>query len=158
MNIADIMAPERVRIAPQVHSKKRALQQLAELLSAGAPYLTASEIFAALVAREKLGSTGIGAGVAIPHARMAGTDESIGAFMRLPQALDFDADDEQPVDLIFGVLVPEQSTRAHLDLLRSLVTMFKQPACLAALRQATDDPALFARLAQCNPLTLTRSG
>jgi len=158
MNIADIIAPERVSLVSRVYSKKRALQRLAELLATGAPYLTASEIFTALVAREKLGSTGIGCGVAIPHARMAGTDECIGAFVRLPQAMEFDADDGQRVDLMFGVLIPEQATQTHLALLHSLADMFKQPTCLSTLRQATQAQALFTYLTQYRPLTPARCG
>lgn len=142
MNIADIVAPERVQLAEDVQSKKRALEQLAEILTQGTPYLTASEIFNGLVAREKLGSTGIGDGVAIPHARMKGTDDCVGAFMRLPQPVDFESNDEQPVDLVFGLLVPEQSTEAHLNMLRRLAEMFSENQALAELRDAGDDATL----------------
>jgi len=151
MNIADIVAPERVRLADDVQSKKRALQQLAETLTQGTPYLTASEIFNGLLAREKLGSTGIGDGVAIPHARMKGTDDCIGAFMRLPQPVAFEANDDQPVDLVFGLLVPENSTQAHLDLLRELAEMFSESQALAELRDATDNDSLYRALLAHDP-------
>ncbi len=146
MNIADIVAPERVRLAEDVQSKKRALEQLAEILTQGTPYLTASEIFNGLIGREKLGSTGIGDGVAIPHARMKGADECIGAFMRLPQPVDFESNDEQPVDLIFGLIVPDKSTEAHLDMLRKLAETFSVNQALAELRDAADDSALHSAL------------
>ncbi|MDA3919207.1 MAG: PTS sugar transporter subunit IIA [Salinisphaera sp.] len=146
MNIADIVAPERVRLADDVQSKKRALEQLSEVLTQGTPYLTAGDIFTGLIGREKLGSTGVGDGVAIPHARLKGTDECVGAFMRLPQAVDFEANDEQPVDLIFGLLVPEEATDDHLNLLRRLAEMFSDPQTLADLRDAGDDGALHSRL------------
>lgn len=146
MNIADIIDPERTHVAEAVQSKKRALERLSELLADGTPELSASDIFSGLVGREKLGSTGIGDGVAIPHARMKGIDECVGAFARFPQAIDFDAGDEQPVDLTFGLLVPEQSTEAHLELLRSLAEMFSESDCLSALRRAEDDKALFDSL------------
>lgn len=146
MNIADIVAPERVRLAEDVQSKKRALEQLAEILTQGTPYLTASEIFNGLIGREKLGSTGIGVGVAIPHARMKGADECIGAFMRLPQPVDFESNDEQPVDLIFGLIVPDKSTEAHLDMLRKLAETFSVNQALAELRDAADDNALHSVL------------
>jgi len=146
MNIADIVAPERVRLAEDVQSKKRALEQLAEILTQGTPYLTASEIFNGLIGREKLGSTGIGDGVAIPHARMKGADECIGAFMRLPQPVDFESNDEQPVDLIFGLIVPDKSTEAHLDMLRKLAETFSVNQALAELRDAADDNALHSVL------------
>jgi len=146
MNIADIVAPERVRLAEDVQSKKRALEQLAEILTQGTPYLTASEIFSGLIAREKLGSTGIGDGVAIPHARMKGADECIGAFMRLPQPVDFESNDEQPVDLVFGLIVPEKSTETHLNMLRTLAETFSVKQALAELRDAPDDAALHRAL------------
>ncbi|MES1926084.1 PTS sugar transporter subunit IIA [Salinisphaera sp. T31B1] len=146
MNIADIVAPERVRLAEDVQSKKRALEQLAEILTQGTPYLTAGEIFNGLIAREKLGSTGIGDGVAIPHARMKGADECIGAFMRLPQPVDFESNDEQPVDLVFGLIVPDKSTEAHLNMLRKLAETFSEGQALAELRDATDDAALHRAL------------
>lgn len=146
MNIADIVAPERVRLADDVQSKKRALEQLAEILTQGTPYLTASDIFTGLIGREKLGSTGVGHGVAIPHTRLKGTDECIGAFMRLPQAVEFEANDEQPVDLIFGLLVPEQATDEHLTLLRRLAELFSVEQALTDLRDAGDDAALHRAL------------
>lgn len=146
MNIADIVAPERVRLAEDVQSKKRALEQLAEILTQGTPYLTAGEIFTGLISREKLGSTGIGDGVAIPHARMKGADECIGAFMRLPQPVDFESNDEQPVDLVFGLIVPEKSTEMHLNMLRTLAETFSEKQALAELRDAADDAALHRAL------------
>lgn len=142
MNIADIVAPDRVRLADDVQSKKRALEQLAEILTQGTPYLTPGDIFTGLIGREKLGSTGVGHGVAIPHTRLKGTDECIGAFMRLPQAVEFEANDEQPVDLIFGLLVPNQATDEHLTLLRRLAEMFSVEQTLTDLRDAGDDATL----------------
>lgn len=142
MNIADIVAPDRVRLADDVQSKKRALEQLAEILTQGTPYLTPGDIFTGLIGREKLGSTGVGHGVAIPHTRLKGTDECIGAFMRLPQAVEFEANDEQPVDLIFGLLVPNQATDEHLTLLRRLAEMFSVEQTLTDLRDASDDATL----------------
>lgn len=142
MNIADIVAPDRVRLADDVQSKKRALEQLAEILTQGTPYLTPGDIFTGLIGREKLGSTGVGHGVAIPHTRLKGTDDCIGAFMRLPQAVEFEANDEQPVDLIFGLLVPNQATDEHLTLLRRLAEMFSVEQTLTDLRDAGDDATL----------------
>lgn len=158
MNIADIIAPERISVAAEVPSKKRALEYLAGLLAEGTPYLATSDIFSGLTSREKLGSTGIGDGVAIPHARMKATDECVGAFVRLPQPVAFDASDEQPVDLMFGLLVPEQSTEEHLQLLRSLAEMFSETECVAALRKATNANALFDDLNKHIPAAPTEAG
>ncbi|HET7315160.1 PTS sugar transporter subunit IIA [Salinisphaera sp.] len=146
MNIADIVAPERVRLAADVQSKKRALEQLADILADGTPYLTAADVFNGLIGREKLGSTGVGDGVAIPHARLKGIDDCIGAFIRLPQGVDFEATDEQPVDLIFGMLVPEEATDEHLKLLRQLAEIFSAGETRSDLRDAGDDRELHRAL------------
>lgn len=158
MNIADIIATERISAAEDVHSKKRALERLADSLAGATPYLAAGEIFSNLVAREKLGSTGIGDGVAIPHARIKGLDECVAAFARLQQPVAFDAGDEQPVDLLFGLLVPEQSTQTHLNLLRSLAEMFSEAECLSALRGAEDEQALFDDLIRYCPAVAADPG
>lgn len=146
MNIADIITANRASTAANVHSRKRALQWLSELLAGGTPYLTASEIFSALIAREKLGSTGIGHGIAIPHARMKGIDECVGAIIRLSSTVDFEADDGQPVDLIFGLLVPEESCRQYSGMLHSLAATFDDPDCRTELRNADSDKALVTTL------------
>lgn len=146
MSIADIMAADRVRLASNVGSKKRALEQLADLLAEGTPYLTAADVFNGLISREKLGSTGVGEGVALPHARLKGIDDCIGAFMRLPQGVDFESANEQPVDLIFGLLVPEAATDEHLKLLRQLAEMFSVSRTLADLRASNDDKTLYRAL------------
>lgn len=158
MNIADIIAAERVTSAAHVPSKKRALEQLAALLAGATPYLTAGEVFSGLIAREKLGSTGIGDGVAVPHARLEGVDECIGAFVRFPAAVPFEASDGQPVDLMFGLVVPEQATQAHLDLLHCLAEMLSDPACRAQLRNAASDKALLDTLVRHSPAAHTDAG
>ncbi|RJS92249.1 PTS sugar transporter subunit IIA [Salinisphaera sp. Q1T1-3] len=146
MNIADIVAADRVRIVPDVQSKKRALEQLAEILADGTPYLTAADVFNGLIGREKIGTTAVGDGVAIPHARLKGIDDAIGAFIQLPQGVDFEAADEAPVDLIFGLLVPESATDEHLKLLRALAEIFSADEIVADLREAGDDAALHRAL------------
>lgn len=143
MNIADIVAPDRVQLVDEVQSKKRALEQLAEILADGTPYLTAADVFNGLIAREKLGSTGIGDGVAIPHARIKGIDDCIGAFTRLPQGVNFESTDEQPVDLIFGLIVPEAATDDHLKMLRRLAEIFSESDTLSDLRDADNDVHLY---------------
>lgn len=146
MSIADIIAPERVQLADDVQSKKRALEQLADILAEGTPYLTAADVFNGLIGREKLGSTSVGDGVAIPHARLKGIDDCIGGFIRLPQGVDFEATDEAPVDLIFGLLVPGEATDEHLKLLRQLAEIFSEADTLSDLREADSDRALYRAL------------
>lgn len=152
MTIADIIHPDRVRVVADVQSKKRALERLSEILAEATPYLTATEIFTGLVAREKLGSTGIGDGVAIPHGRLKGLDECVGAMIRLPQGVDFEASDDRPVDMLFGLLVPQESTEAHLRILKALAEMFADEDCLNRLRAAEDDKALHALLLDYDPI------
>lgn len=151
MNIADVITAGRVDMAADVQSRKRALQRLAQLLADGAPYLTAGEVFSSLVAREKLGSTAIGHGVAIPHARMKGLDESVGAIVRLLNPVDFEAGDGRHVDLIFGIVVPETADREHSELLHSLVDMLAQPDCGARLRRVADGKQLMNLLVELTP-------
>lgn len=152
MNIADIITPERALVLGDIASKKRALERLSEILGDAAPYVTDNEIFSALIGREKLGSTGIGDGVAIPHGRLKGLDECIGAMIRLPQGIDFEAPDGQSVDLLFGLLVPQDSTETHLKILRALAEMFTDEDCLTRLRSAEDHQALYELLLDYDPI------
>jgi PTS system nitrogen regulatory IIA component len=152
MTIADIIHPERVRIVADVQSKKRALERLSEILAEATPYLAATEIFTALIAREKLGSTGIGDGVAIPHGRLKSLDACVGAMIVLGEGVDFEAPDDRPVDLMFGLLVPQDSTEIHLKVLRALAEMFSDEECLARLRAAGDDRTLYDLLLEYGPV------
>lgn len=142
MSIAEIIDAQRCQIVTDIASKKRALQKLSEILGEATPYVNESEIFTALIGREKLGSTGIGDGVGIPHGRLKGLKECIGAMIRLGQAVDFEAPDEQPTDILFGLLVPQESTEEHLNILRNLAEVFSQPECLKRLRASSDGQAM----------------
>lgn len=153
MNLADIITPGRIALVEDVASKKRALERLSELLAEATPYLTADEIFTALVAREKLGSTGLGDGVAIPHGRLRGAEECAGAMICLPgDGVDFEAPDGKPVNLLFGLVVPQDSTEAHLNILRALAELFTDDDTLAQLRGADDGAALHALLVEHDPM------
>lgn len=147
MKIAEILTAERVGQGLTFTSKKKALEELAQLLSRGADGVSASDILTSLSAREKLGSTGLGHGVAIPHGRIAGISGSVGAFMRLKHPLDYEAHDGHPVDLIFGLLVPHGATEAHLKHLAAIAEMFSDENFCKQARAATDDKALFALIA-----------
>ncbi len=142
MRIADLVREDRVSLDAGITSKKRALERLGELLAADDGELPAGQIFDALSARERLGSTGLGHGVAIPHGRMAEIDAPRVAVLRLEQGVDFDAIDHEPVDILIALIVPEESTGEHLDLLAQLARTLSQPDNIAALRRSADAPAL----------------
>lgn len=120
----------------EIASKKRLLETLGRLLAAHDPVLTEKAVFAHLLERERLGSTGLGHGIAMPHARMKGVEMAIGAFVRLKKGVDFSAVDDQPVDLAFGLLVPESANETHLQLLSRLAAMFSDPHLREQLRRA----------------------
>jgi PTS system nitrogen regulatory IIA component len=133
----DFITTERISCDNSASSKKRALQNLGELLAQSAPELSSDEVFDKLLERERLGSTGLGHGIALPHARVDGIDTAYGAFIQLGTGIDFDAIDNQPVDLVFGLLVPESATKEHLQLLAHLASMFSNAEFSEKLRQAT---------------------
>jgi nitrogen PTS system EIIA component len=141
MNIGDIIRPDRVQFQPDIHSKKRVLEEISRLLAAGAPALDPDNILSSLSSREKLGSTGLGGGVAIPHGRMRGIDNSVGAFLRIDKGVDYEASDGGKVDLVFGLLVPQNCNEEHLKILAQLAEMFLDEAFCAKAR-ATSDPRL----------------
>lgn len=151
MKLADILSADRVSSGHVFTSKKKALEELSKLLVKGAPDVASGDILNSLSAREKLGSTGLGHGVAIPHGRMAGVSESVGAFMRLKQPLDYEAHDGNGVDLVFGLLVPQQATEAHLKHLAAIAEMFSDEAFCKKAREADDDQALHALLSSFKP-------
>lgn len=138
MQISDILLPNAVRTLPQVNSKKRLLNELAEMAHAVLG-LDAAETLDALQERESLGPTGVGQGVALPHARLRGLDRVRGLFVRLDKPLDYDAVDRQPVDLVFALLAPSSSGVDHLKAL-ALVSRTLRDADLRAKLRANDDP------------------
>ncbi len=140
MLIADILTPERMLCGVQASSKRRVLEHLSRLFAKYHTELDSDNIYYLLFERERLGSTGIGKNVAIPHARMAHLERPIAAFVQLDTGVDFDAIDNQPVDLAFALLVPESDTHeqeAHLQTLAHLAGMFNDDAWRTQLRDAT---------------------
>ena len=123
MNISDILTPARIELSMRAASKKRALEILSELIGKDTN-LNSTAVFQSLIDRERIGSTGIGESIAIPHGRMKGLEQPVGAFAILEQQIDFDAIDQKPVNLIFVLLVPEEATNEHLQLLAQLAKIF----------------------------------
>ena len=137
-----ILETGSISIADPASSKKRILEQAARLLAGSAEEPDADLIFERLLERERLGSTGLAGGVALPHARMPGLEESRGAFLQLANAVEFDALDGDPVDLVFALLVPEHANEEHLQLLAKLAAMFNEEELRERLRKAGTEEAL----------------
>ena len=151
MDITDLITPERIVCNSEVTSKKRVIEVLSELLATGQADLAARPVFDSLIGRERLGSTGLGYGVALPHGRFSQSHQAIGAFVKLRQGVDFDAIDRQPVDLVFGLLVPDHYTDEHLKILAYLAEMFSDRIFCQRLRDADSDLTLFERLRDWRP-------
>jgi len=125
--IANLLTPENVLLDLDVGSKKRVFEQ-AGLLFENHQHIARGQVFDSLFAREKLGSTALGQGIAIPHGRIKGLREAVGALIRTRQPVPFDAPDGQPVDLIFVLIVPERATDLHLQILSELTQMLSDKA------------------------------
>lgn len=125
------------------NSKKRVLEQISGLICDHSPHLDADEVFAGLVGRERLGSTGIGEGIAIPHCRLESCKETTGALVRLQEPIDFDAIDGQAVDLLYVLLVPTEATEAHLQTLAALAEMFSKAEVRNLLRETESADQLY---------------
>lgn len=135
--IAKLLPPANVVVGLEASSKKRAFEQ-AGLLFENNHGIGRSVVFDSLFAREKLGSTGLGQGIAIPHGRIKGLKDALGAFIRLSEPVPFDAPDGRPVSLLFVLLVPEQANEHHLQLLSELAQMFSDRSFREQLMSAPD--------------------
>tara|TARA_R110002111_G_scaffold37147_4_gene71658 strand:+ start:788 stop:1252 length:465 start_codon:yes stop_codon:yes gene_type:complete len=126
-----------------ISSKKRLIESLSHYLAANTQAITVDTIFQALLERERLGSTGLGKGVAIPHARVPGITETIATMMTLASPIDYEAPDNQPVDIVFGLLVPEDGEQYHLEHLARLASLLRDERTCEKIRQTTDPEQLF---------------
>ncbi|GAB3475408.1 PTS IIA-like nitrogen regulatory protein PtsN [Azotobacter salinestris] len=143
IRLEDILTPGRSLVNVPGGSKKRALEYIAALVAREMPDLDQQTIFESLIAREKLGSTGFGNGIAIPHCRLPGCPAPISVLLRLDAPIDFDAIDAAPVDLLFVLLVPEAATDEHLQLLRQIASMLDRSEVRERLRQVESSEALY---------------
>ncbi|MEX2197211.1 MAG: PTS IIA-like nitrogen regulatory protein PtsN [Burkholderiales bacterium] len=148
--VAKLLPPANMLLDLQVSSKKRLFEQVG-LLFENNHGIGRSLVFDSLFARERLGSTGLGQGVAIPHGRIKGLKDALGAFVRLAQAVPFDAPDAKPVQLLFVLLVPEQATEKHLQILSELAQMFSDRALRESMTLAADAAALHQLIAAWQP-------
>jgi nitrogen PTS system EIIA component len=147
MEIHDLLSEQGVVPHLKVTSKKHALQELAVRAAqvSGVPERT---IFEVLLERERLGTTGVGQGIAIPHGKLKDVDRLYGLFARLDQPVDFDSIDDEPVDLIFLLLAPESAGADHLKALARVSRLLRDPTVCAKLRGADNAAAMYALLTE----------
>ena len=146
MNIADILSPERVQVDVVVDSKQAVLETLAGLLASASPDIDAAAMLDSLLARERLGTTGLGGGIAIPHGRAPHATRAIGAFLRARRPVAYAASDRAPVDLFFALCVPATAATEHLALLAALAQRFDAAPLVSALRAAHTSADAYALL------------
>lgn len=147
MSISSLLAKDHVFPDAHVTSKKRLLELIAEK-AANHLNIPQKRIFSRLLERERLGSTGLGQGFAVPHARLEGLDRIHACFLKLDQPIPFDAADQEPVDLVFVLFVPEDSTEEHLQVLASLAKIFSQPQVANAIRQSHSSDEIIETLSK----------
>lgn len=143
MQLDNILSPGRTLCGVPGSSKKRVLENIASCISEDIESINPSQLFDSLIAREKLGSTGLGHGIAIPHCRLKDCSKIIGALVKLQEPIDFDAMDGEPVDLIFVLLVPEEADDEHLQVLAKIAEMFSDENFCRRLRYCEDSQALY---------------
>jgi PTS system nitrogen regulatory IIA component len=160
MNLETLISANAVISNPEIKSKKRALEFLAEHLtlqvnqsSTGVTTedVDALGIFQLLTEREKLGSTSMGHGVALPHTRTSLTKNAIGAFLKLDKGIDFDNPDQQATDLIFALIVPEHYTDEHLKILAHLASLFSDEKFCGTLRESNNSQEIYNKLINWQP-------
>jgi len=152
MEIADLIGPDSVIADLRATSKKQALQELAER-AAAITGLHERQVFDVLLERERLGTTGVGNGIAIPHGKLAGLKKLHGVFARLSTPIDFEAIDERPVDLIFLLLAPETAGADHLKALARVSRLLRDQAVCEKLRKTDTADALYILLTEGNAAT-----
>lgn len=145
MKLGSILSPGMIAGALKANSKKQLLQELAALAARGSE-LDEREIYDALLQRERLGSTGIGNGLAIPHGRFTRIAHLFGVFARLERPVDFESVDDVPVDLVFVLLAPESAGADHLQGLARIARLMRNPAVVQSLRSTRDPAALYSIL------------
>jgi len=147
MDLSKILKPEAVKVVSSASSKKRLLHAIGEVAES-AYNLNASHVVEALLERENLGPTGVGHGVALPHARLEGLDSVVGAFVRLEKPVDFNSVDRQPVDLAFALFAPENAGVEHLKALALVSRTLRESTICTKLRANQDTQTLYSILTE----------
>ena len=143
MKFSNLIKIDQIQINVKANSKKKVLETISQIVSDCYPQYQNNKVFETFVERERLGSTGIGHGIALPHGRLTGCKEAIGVFISLLEGVDFDAIDKQKVQFIFALLVPENSTKEHLEILSKLAQFFRQEENHKKLSQANSSEEIY---------------
>ncbi len=137
MTVSTLLSPKTIFLDTEISSKKKLLELIANIV-ADMTKLSESSIYNNLLNRERLGSTGLGQGFAVPHARLNDLDKTTACFFRLKEAVNFEAPDNRPVDLVFTIIIPEEATEEHLLILSSLARIFSREEICDAIRNAAN--------------------
>ncbi|MEW6314604.1 MAG: PTS IIA-like nitrogen regulatory protein PtsN [Pseudomonadota bacterium] len=148
--IAKLLPAVNVVAGLDVGSKKRVFEHAGMLFEKN-QHISHNTVFDSLFSREKLGSTALGQGIAIPHGRVKGLQDAVAAFIRMKQPIPFDAPDGQPVDLVFVLLVPEKATDLHLQILSELAQMFSDNTLRKALATSNDAAQIHKLISEWSP-------
>lgn len=150
MKLSDLVLPGRVLCNVEARSKKHAFEILSQVIADGDIVLDKNEVFASLFSRERLGSTGLGEGVALPHGRFADIEESIGAFIKLSNPIEFDAFDDSPVDLVFGLLVPMECSKEHFAAVGRVAAVFSDTDFVEKIREQNNGSDIYELITSCD--------
>lgn len=142
MKISDLVTADNILFKSECHSKKRVLEAAATQLGERSDSLDENKLFSALIARERLGSTGLGNGIAIPHCHIADIAKPTSLLITLAEPIDFDSVDDKPVDILFVLVVPDGQEQQHLDTLASIVECFSNANLMEQLRSADSEETL----------------
>lgn len=146
MTLEQLIRPDSVLCNANARSKKHCLEILSELLSRASPEIGSEEIFAKLIERERLGCTSLDKGAALPHCRVPGVEQSSGALIKLVQPVEFDSPDGEAVDLVFGLMVPDELDESHHSDIALVSGLMRDPALRSRLREASTSTALYEAL------------
>jgi len=150
MTLQNILTLDCTQCAVPTSSKKRLLEQICQLAANKLPDTNADDLLESLLNREKMGSTGIGNGIAIPHGRLDNTDQAIAVFITTKQAIDFDAIDNKPVDIFICLFVPKNSTQEHLNTLQSIAKLMSDRKTAKQVRKCVNKQEMFNLIQQAN--------
>lgn len=143
MKFGNLIKIDQILLNSDASSKKKVLETISQIVTENYPEYHSNKVFQTLIERERLGSTGIGHGVALPHARLAECTDTIGVFISLNKAINYDSIDNKPVKLVFALLIPENSTQEHLDILAKLAEFFQQQNNRQILENASSSETVY---------------